>query len=257
MKKKGVSLIIIILAILAILALIGGIIFVVSQNSSKQDETISETKDSNNTSNRTNTSTSKAPNSYSIGDKVTLKVDGVDEVFFVIKDSPESEDIVTLITKENIDTSTFKQSASANTIAFSEVKFWLLDGSKRKNEYNTPKELNIDIGSIVDTDNKYALYAVQEYGKKVGGIGRLLLKTEAEYLKKINSALLYANDGEFKSANNGLNYWLGTSTGYNYVYCVNGTVVINGVKGKVDWNGFDCSDFYGIRPVVEISKSKI
>ena len=256
MKNKGVSLIIIIVAILAIIALIGGIIFVVSQNSSKQGENISETKDSNNPPNRTNTSVSKSLNSYSIGDKVTLKVDGVDEVFFVIKDSPESEDIVTLITKENIDTKTLKQSATADNVKFwdsDERKGYWWDDINKKilNKYNTNDGLNVDIPA---DSSKIALYTAQEYGTKIGGIGRLLLKSEADTLKGTNPALLYANDSVYKATNGSLNYWLGSAYEKfgNYVWNVV-TVKYPAISSNFVYNSLGC----GVRPVVEISKSKI
>jgi len=212
-------------------------------------------KDGDNVSSAlSNTITYNGAVSYKVGDAVTIEVDGNNETFFVIDDSSICDLTLKLITKENINTTTLTQT-SANTIAFSESSYWW-DSTNDKilDKYNTPNGLNVDIGSIQSTDGKYALYAAQEYGKKLGGIGRLLLKSEADILLILNSDLLYAHGGIFQSANGFSNYWLSSAIineNTNIWY------VMGWGSGVLASAASSYSSGIGVRPVITISKSKI
>lgn len=187
---------------------------------------------------------------YTAYESVTITVGEETHEFWVLETSDESNPNVTLITKENINTTTLTQ-IDANGTGFSSSNYWWdIPNGKAKDEYSTENGLNVDMGNIQSTDGKHAAYAAQEYGKKVGGMGRLLLKSEADALATTNSALLYANDGEFKSKNGYLKYWLGNYQRPNYLYNVAGDFRAVSYEGL--FNGK-----YGVRPVVTIEKSKI
>ena len=191
---------------------------------------------------------------FEVGDEVTILNGSTAETFFVIKDSTANENKVTVITKENIDTANLVQSSSASNVRFSSTYYWWDNtNSKYYDKYMKANDidLNVDIGSIESTENKYALYAAQEYGTKLHGTGRLILHSEASTLLDANYAdLLYANNGIFKATNNCLNYWLGSAdnVAVNRVWYIYG-----GSMGCVNYN--DGNE--GVRPVIEISKTLV
>lgn len=158
---------------------------------------------------------------YSIGDTVTVN----GEAFYVIEDSSETQTKVLLLAKQNINTSTLVQSSSANTIMFSSTNYW--SNGEDIIETTTPPD-----------SSHYAAYAAYRYGAKLGGIGRLLKYSEASILAYTYS--LIPDDGG--------NFWLGTAT--------DSEDVIYGVFYDIYIGAYE-SDMFGVRPVVEISKSKI
>ena len=183
---------------------------------------------------------------YNIGDKVTIG----NETFFVIENSDETKSTVKLITKENIDLSNLVQSTSASEVVFSTANYWIdanSDGGKCRYG-NYPADLTSDT-NILTTDGKTALYGAQEYGKKLGAEnGTLLTLSEAQGFREVES-ILFANNGEYKSENNYLNFWIRTVASSTNVLVV---------KGEIS-NIIPCdyNSGYGVRPVIEILKSKI
>lgn len=178
-------------------------------------------KDGDNiSSSLSNTVTYNGAVAYKVGDSVTINNDGVDEIFYVIKDSSICDLNLTLISKNLIDITNLVQTDNFedSRTAFSSSRYFLgvseytetqnPDGSitilftewpnKIKPIYDTDDGLNVDIGNIKATDNKYALYAAQEYGKKLGGKGRLLLLSEVLKLKEINSDLVFGKRSTWK-----------------------------------------------------------
>ena len=173
---------------------------------------------------------------YAIGDGVTLG----EESFYVIADDNEK---VTLLTKDCINTLTLLQEAMPENLIdedFSETSYWSnIEG------ITYPYDL-IEIGEP-DASHK-AAKAAYNYGTKVGGTGRLMLYSEAISLATTNSDILYGTNG--KSSNMYLWYWLGTASNEDDVWCVSGGVE-NLVEIPID------GPVFSVRPVVEISKSKI
>ncbi len=167
-----------------------------------------------------------------VGDIVT---DSTGEKFYIM--STEG-DKYALLAEKNIDTTTMKQSDSANTIAFSSTNYWSsIEG------ITYPYNLN-NTATSANTD---AIAIAKAYGTAKGGEGRLMTYEEANELKDINSEMIYGTNttaGYLKS-------WLGSAGNANIVCCVNG-----GNSGLV-YSRFGNANNYGVRPVIEISKDLI
>ena len=177
---------------------------------------------------------------YSVGQEVTIGT----ENFYVLKDSDATQEKVTLLAKECIDTTNLTQSASANTIAFSETNYWSnIEG------ITYPYDL-IEIGEP-DASHK-AVRAAYDYGVKLGGTGRLMTYSEADSLKNEYSAMIYGKE----TSSGYLHYWLGSIRETDYVFRVSGAASVVDSDYINSWN-YDNSSSCKIRPVVEISKSLI
>ena len=168
---------------------------------------------------------------YSIGDIVTT---GTEE-FYVIEASSETEEMVILLAKESINTTSLAQSSSANTVAFSTESYW---GSG-----TSPYDI-VEPEAI--PESHVAAKAASDYGIKLGGTGRLMTHNEANILVGSYSAIIYGTD----TTNGYLYYWLGSAVDSYSVWYVSGNYKT--------FSSFDY-DFVGywVRPVVEISKSKV
>ena len=173
---------------------------------------------------------------YSVGDTVTIGT----ENFYVLKDSDATQEKVTLLAKDNINTGTLVQDASAGTVAFSSTNYWsTIEGITYTYDLNnTP--------TSSDTD---AIAKAKTYGANLGGTGRLMTKEEAEALQTANSDILYGRNG--KSSRESLNYWLGSARGASRVWRVLGGASV------LSAGTFGVGDGCAVRPVVEISKSSI
>ena len=169
---------------------------------------------------------------YNVGDKVMVG----GENFYVIKASSASEEKVTLLAEKNIDTTTMVQSDSANTIAFSSTNYW-----KNIEGITYPYNLN----NTATLANTGAIAIAKAYGTAKGGEGRLMTYEEANELKNTNSAMIYETNTTL------LKYWLGSAYGTNYVW------VVYGVNHDVGHGSFSDTSYYGVRPVIEISKDLI
>ena len=185
---------------------------------------------------------------YSIGDEVTIG----EEHFYVLKDSDETNPNVTLLAKDCIDTTTLVQSASAGTVAFSTEKYW--EGGIAKKDIVEPEPiLDEETGKLTLPASHVAAKAAYDYGRDLGGIGRLMTYNEATELQTTNSNILYGING--KSSSTSLSFWLGTSDEATPpVWNVLGNDLNNLV---FTLRSYFTDDIYGVRPVVEISKSSI
>ncbi len=171
---------------------------------------------------------------YTIGQEVTIGT----ETFYVLKDSDATQEKVTLLAKDNIDTTTLVQSASAGTVAFSTERYWGSGTSPYDIEETTPIP-----------DSHTAAKAAYDYGAKIGGTGRLMTYEEAEALETANSDILYGTNG--KSSSEYLYFWLGSANFTGDVWRVDSGFSI------IDAGNFGYAFDFGVRPVVEISKSSI
>ena len=85
-----------------------------------------------------------------------------------------------------------------------------------------------------------AAYAADRYGASLGVKGRLMLYFEAETLKSANSDILDSNE----------HFWLGSADTTSTVWAISGS-------SSFETCGYSYSVDYYVRPVVEISISKI
>lgn len=171
---------------------------------------------------------------YNVGDQVTVG----GEKFYVIKASSESEEKVTLLAEKNIDTTTLKQSDSAEPVAFSSTNYWSsIEG------ITYPYNLN-GVETSVSTD---VINIAKAYGTSKGGEGRLMTVEEAFEITGLTS------NGEINSPDwiKATNYWLGSADNPYYVWYVYGE------DSSLRNNYFGNDNNFGVRPVIEISKSLI
>ena len=177
---------------------------------------------------------------YKVGDSVS--VDG--EKFYVIKDSGAYESKVTLLAEKNLDTNTMKQSDSANKNAFSSTNYWSsISGIKY------PYDLN-NIATSVATD---AIAIARTYGASKGGTGRLMTLDEVLKLGANKDTQTAENCPDWIKTSD---YWLSSASTAMYLYALYGQT--NTYHANMLYGGcyFGTSDL-GVRPVIEISKSKI
>ena len=172
---------------------------------------------------------------YTIGQEVMVGT----ERFYVIKDSDATQDKVTLLAKDCIDTTNLLQSSSAGNVKFSTESYW--------GEGTSPYDI-VEPDTIPATH--IAAKAAYDYGVEVGGTGRLMTYREAEALQSENSDILYGENG--KSSSSYLNYWLGSAYDTGFVWHVNGDG--SSLYGNY---GYGIGSLCGVRPVVEILKSKV
>ena len=171
---------------------------------------------------------------YTRGQTVTVKnKEGVEQSFYVLNDSSSSEATVTLLAAKNIKTSTLLQGDDANTIAFSANKGWA-EGENLNNYGN------------LKTDGSSAVYyAVQYGGKFEGATGRLMTVGEVKDITGLTGSGAISSPAWITTTN----YWLGSAYDtYGVWYVISGSLYVN---------GYDIADIYGVRPVIEISKSEI
>ena len=188
---------------------------------------------------------------YSVGAEVTLKSDS-NEQFYVIKASGVDEEKVTLLAKNNIDTTSLAslaQSDSAGRVAFCSNATYTSLG----NDLTSVESLNDDATIIADTTS--AVYYARKYAEQITGNeedGRLMTHDEANTLKASYSSMIYGTE----TTAGYLNYWLGSALNTDSVWSVVGEIsdLFLGVSYNRSFNGgIGC----GVRPVIEISKSLI
>ena len=253
-EQKGITLIALIITIVVLL-----ILAVVAIDSIQDSGIVSRAKDTATTYNDAvvneqqtiqnyleyldkNNVASKTYKAYKIGDEVKIVKDGVEHNFYVIKDDGEAAENVLLLAKQNIiadknNANYLTQSASAGTVAFSTESYW---GS-----VTSPYDIKEETFPI--PESHIAAKAAYDYGAKIGGKGRLMTYTEADKLATSHSTMIYGDE-----TNGYLYYWLG-SAGNTYGVCY-----VNGDFGFIDGcDDYDFDDIYGVRPVIEISKTKL
>ena len=199
-------------------------------------------------------------NSYHIGDEVT--VDG--EGFYVIEESDENADTVTLITKNNISLDTTTQVANDDptvmSCTFSDSIYW-------KEKFNNgPTEtvsgnVYVDINDVTgysdnDTLGRAKNYVANFTNLKNASQVRLLTKKEAQSLVDNYPQIVR---GEFGNAY----YWLGTSVDQSGGNLVDAAIQIctitpqNTSSAIVTTMPYNLSSPNGVRPVITISKENV
>ena len=180
---------------------------------------------------------------HEIGDEVTVG----GEQFYVLE-WDNNCDTVNLISKYNLNKAGTEQQDEAygtTACAFSSTNYWSSSCT------SSPFNLNDFIGYTA-TD---AIGKAKSYGRSKGAVSsRLLSYEEANALKSKSSSNSKINTmfrGTANTANGYLYYWLGSADSTNYVWIVIGRI------SYLFNNDFSVSDFYGVRPVITILKSKI
>lgn len=190
--------------------------------------------------------------SYNVGDKVTVKLGkNLEENFYVLKNSNEGEEIITLFAEKNIGNSAFNNDYSEGN----EYK-----GSLIENKLNelTNTWTNVKVKRLITVDEIKATGLIETVVEDRGASFGISNPMEYTYINK-NSFLLepYENDTNKM-------YWTMTKVSpsdltddtNNYVYLVgiSGCIEAHIVGYKDNQNAFKN---YGIRPVIEISKDYI
>ena len=179
---------------------------------------------------------------HEIGDTVTVG----GEEFYVLKWDNRS-DKVDLISKYTLNTAgTAQQNANYSTTAcaFSSTNYW------SSSFISSPFNLNDFIG-FTETD---ALGKAKSYGRSKGAVAsRLLSYEEANTLKnKVSSNTKIATMLWGKENTRGyLYYWLGSANHPDFVWFVNGT------GGYLNYDYYNHSNIFGVRPVITVLKSSI
>ena len=185
---------------------------------------------------------------YETGEEVIIG----NEHFYVIA---ESKNTVTLLAKENINTTTLLQDPNVDPytnrspfIKSGAQPYWNGAGDIVEPEAT----LDETTGKLTLPENNLAAKAAYDYGRDLGGKGRLMTKKEVEDLLAMNNTditdIIYGKNG--KSSSDLESYWLATAFDTNYVWYVN-----NGVD-EIQYNNYNYP-FICVRPVVEISKSAL
>ena len=120
-----------------------------------------------------------------------------------------------------------------------------------KNYWETEDSYIADNLSDVELpDNVTSIITIAEaYGERIGGKGRLIIYEETwQNLGGISAKIFYGTD--IGAVDGRLYWWLGSAYD-DYVYHS------DAIEGGVLGSNFGTADKYGIRPVVEILKSKI
>ena len=181
--------------------------------------------------------------SHEIGDEVTVG----GEQFYVLE-WDNNCDTVNLIAKYNLNLAgTAQQNAAYTTTAcaFSSTNYWSSSFT------SSPFNLNDFIGYTA-TD---AIGKAKSYGRSKGAVSsRLLSYEEARKLsskESLNAKIKLMYRGNANTADGFLNYWLGSAGSPSSVWHVSGS------SGYLFADGFVGSDYYGVRPVITVLKSKI
>lgn len=188
----------------------------------------------------TNPSTPEEPTiyeEYNIGEEVIVD----EESFYVLEASDSSTATVTLLAKFNLNLEGIAQSNetySRTACVFSNTAYWLdIDG------ITYPYNLN-GVTTDVSTDaiNKAKNYAISKGATN----GRLLTYEEANSLKGSYENMIFGQE----ASDGYLYYWLGSAY-YSDVWTVIGS------SKNLDSFGHGSSNYGGVRPVIEISKSLV
>ncbi len=181
---------------------------------------------------------------YVVGDEVTIG----GENFYVIADSDATQEKVTLLAKYNLNkegTVQLNATMLETACVFSNTQYWprmedLPEGlvqSFNLNEYPIPE----GVTSVITT--------AKTYGASKGGTGRLMTEEEARILITNYEGIIYGTN--IDAIDGYLNYYLSIadSEGIN--------IVIEGWDPGIDAGAWDTDEYWGVRPVVEISKNRI
>ena len=164
---------------------------------------------------------------YKVGEKVQLK-NNVEHKFYVIEDGGETQEFVTVLTMECINTSTLEQK-NPNTVAFSTTVYW-------------SAQQDIDETLPID-DTHIAAKAAYDYGTKIQGINGRLMKYSEAYSLLTSHEFIFSDSSNF--------WWLGTAS--DEMPKVRFAHTSIGLPA----DSYDRGDVFCVRPLLEISKDLV
>ena len=169
-----------------------------------------------------------------IGDEVTFR----GEPFYVIADKGTTYE---LLAKYVLNSAATKQENADTDCRFSTSDYWSRETLPTSSPY-----LNLNTYLAVRNDTESAVYKANKYAESLGAIGgRLLTYEEADSLADSYRNIIFVTYGKSQY------YWLGSATSPAGVWYVNGD------SEDFDGDVFSNGNGYGVRPVIEISKSAI
>ena len=185
---------------------------------------------------------------YAVGDEFCLE----NECFNVIKDNGTTVDA---LAKQNVNTESNRQDANSNKLAFAEDKnngygYWTDNTSNHNllSKYGTSYPVNVfdSNSNLYEPVQNYKTYLKNTLGK-TSVYARLITFedlvslgcSENEYSCTSAPSFVYST-----------NYWTASVYDDSYVHFVDS-------DGLFDSYSFDASSYYGLRPVITISKSDI
>ena len=194
---------------------------------------------------------------YGVQDNIVAKVctrqndaEGFDTVTCIIGENTESfyvmnsyltdvpSDKIVMMTKYNIDPTTYRQSESAEKVAFSSTNYW---SSEKTYPIDVYDKGNNNLKPIVDN---YVSYLNESLIEDV--TGSLLTYSQAENLGCSGSEYSCRNASSWVHSTW---YWTGSALDSNYLWPVSSS-------GDFGYGLYDLS-MYGVRPVITISTSEI
>ena len=183
---------------------------------------------------------------YAVGDEFCLE----NECFYVIKDNGTTVDA---LSKQNVNTKTYRQDSNANTLAFAErtngsYGYWTDSKGNLLSKYGTKYPVNVfDSNSLLyEPIQNYKTY-LKNTLEKTSIDARLITYEE------LISLGCTENVWTCKSAPSwvySIRYWTASADSYNGVWYVHS-------YGNFESDRFDNPGRFGLRPVITISKSDI
>ena len=257
-KVKGISLVVLAITIVILMIMTGTVVLLVNNNdiinTSKNvtdvyNESVNEEKDTFTDLSGLMDAYTGINRAYAIGDEVIVG----GESFYVIKDSAESEETITVLAKYNLNMLGTVQAENATcedtSCAFSSANYW----QDARNAYINWNNMKLDISTVKRNSTGDAITKAKDYAStKYGTNGRLLTYEEATELKNNYSDIIWgkANQQGENSDTYYLSYWLCSASQdeANNVYCVNGYVEV------INNHSYDNIASYGVRPVMTVPK---
>ena len=163
-------------------------------------------------------------------------------------------DIESYLDKEK--TTTYTAYNVGDQVTVGGEKFYVIKASSESEEKVTLlAEKNIDTTTMVQSDSANTIAfsstdvinIAKAYGTAKGGEGRLMTVEEAYEITGLTSSGTINSPDWIKATN----YWLGSAGSAGVVW------VVDGDRSRLIGNDFSCDFYYGVRPVIEISKSLI
>lgn len=200
---------------------------------------------------------------YSLGEEVTV---GEEKFFVITENDKKSNDKITLLSKYNLSTEEPNKQVNAENNDTRILFCTEPDDSYYSAIGSIPEPFDLN---ELESDKSLAINKAKSYGIAKGGTGKLLTYSEADNLKsKIENVIYGTYTGTDAVVNDGfLSYWLSTAIddgssyddrvryGIDMVYYVDGHNK-NITAYYIYEDGAD-EVFHGVRPVIEILKSKI
>ena len=163
-------------------------------------------------------------------------------------------DIESYLDKEK--TTTYTAYNVGDQVTVGGEKFYVIKASSESEEKVTLlAEKNIDTTTMVQSDSANTIAfsstdvinIAKAYGTAKGGEGRLMTVEEAYEITGLTSSGTINSPDWIKATN----YWLGSAGSAGVVW------VVDGDRSRLIGKDFSCDFYYGVRPVIEISKSLI